>query len=85
VWSVRLLLSDSNAVEIALAAVNDLGELEPSADDLVVIFDEQVALAQRRRDDAISAHWKRVSHQPFKALDWIRWRIKWRHVIRQLR
>lgn len=84
-WSVRLLLSDSNAVEIALAAVNDLGELEPSADDLVVIFDEQVALAQRRRDDAISAHWKRVSHQPFKALDWIRWRIKWRHVIRQLR
>lgn len=85
VWSVRLSLSGLNAVEIALAAVNEFGELEPSADDLVVIFDEQVALTQRRRDDATSAHWKRVSHQPFKALNWIRWRIKWLHIIRQSR
>lgn len=85
VWSVRLSYSDSDAVEIALASADEFGELAPSDDDLAVIFDEKLALEQRRRHDVTSAHWKRVSHQPFKALAWIRWRIRWRHVIRETR
>lgn len=85
VWSVRLSLSDSSEIEIALSEVDERGELRPSADDLVVIFDEQIAMAQRRRDDALSAHWKRVSHQPFKALARIRFLIQTRHLRRELR